>query len=163
MIRPAWLRRPELVKCQHWQSMRREKHVPVLNKQLLKKETPQNVGTQNRKEKGAWTSGREPGRGDSTASLRWLERCSRAHITSLTSPQRWAGIIGGPPNSKSKIITHAFSPQAHLDYAAAPNHRYHPPQDEVNREREWLCLVSYWKKFPQVSRKKGHSLFTLLC
>lgn len=39
-------------------------------------------------------------------------------------------------NSKSKIITHAFSPQAHLDYAAAPNHRYHPPQDEVNRERE---------------------------
>lgn len=97
MIRPAWLRRPELVKRQHWQSMRREKHVPVLNEQLLKKETPQNVGTQNRKEKGAWTSGREPGRGDSTASLSWLERCSRAHITSLNSPRWWERIIGESP------------------------------------------------------------------
>jgi len=32
--------------------MRREKHVPMLNEQLLKKETSQNVETQNRKEKG---------------------------------------------------------------------------------------------------------------
>ena len=62
-------------------------------------------------------------------------------------------------NSKSRIITHASSPQAHPDYAAAPNHQY-LPEDEVNRERRWLCLVSYWKKFPQAGRKKGHLLFT---
>ena len=166
MIRPDWFQRPELVKCQHWQSMWREKHVPVLNEQLLKKETPPNVETQNRKEKGVWTAGWEPCWGDSTASLCSLERCSHTHITSLNSPWQWAGITGELP----LVTVSQQQVQDHHACILTPSPPWlcccpKPPippwgWGQQGGEGRWLCLVSYWKKFHEAGRKKGHLLFT---
>lgn len=169
MIRPAWLRRPELVKRQHWQSMRREKHAPVLNEQLLKKETPQNVGTQNRKKK-------EPEPLDGARSG-WLPQPAwvdsegvHAHISphstvrgggrGLSENHSWSQ----QANSKSKIITHAFLTPSPPWLCCCPKPPVPPSSGWSQQGEEVTVPCKLLEKIrPQVSRKKGHSLFTLLC